>query len=170
MREEELAELENLSAAATPGPWTYARPTAGRPHFVVADVVSHFIYPATDEITHGTRAVDDAAFIAAARTAVPALVAEVRALRARRDELLATVAKVSRETPYPDELKGWEAQRAAMVAEVGTLRARVEEVAAERDVARALLDEVLKHDVGNYGRWTNGMRTRVKAALDGGRQ
>jgi hypothetical protein len=67
---------------------------------------------------------------------VPALVAEVRALRIRRDELLATVARVSRETPYPDELKGWEAQRRAMVAEVGTLRARVADLGSALAIAQ----------------------------------
>jgi hypothetical protein len=46
----------------------------------------------------------------------------VEALETRRDELLATVAKVSRETPYPDELKNWEAQRGTMMALIMTLR------------------------------------------------
>lgn len=40
-------------------------------------------------------------------------------------ELGATVLKVSRETPYPDEIRDWVAQRGKLVAELGTLRAEV---------------------------------------------
>lgn len=47
---------------------------------------------------------------------------QVDRLTARRDELLALVARLSQETPLPDELKGWESARAAMLAEIGTLR------------------------------------------------
>jgi hypothetical protein len=48
-------------------------------------------------------------------------------LTTRRDSLLALVAKLSQTTPFAEELQGWERQRAAMIAEVGTLRARVAE-------------------------------------------
>ena len=70
MTEQQLADLDALAAAATPGPWEAAHqyaecwslhgPEANGP----------------DMMPKG-----DAAFIAAARTAVPALVAEVRRLR-----------------------------------------------------------------------------------------
>jgi hypothetical protein len=48
--------------------------------------------------------------------------------RARRDELLALVDKVSRETPYPADLDECKSARAALIAEVGTLKARVIEL------------------------------------------
>lgn len=55
--------------------------------------------------------------------------AERDALVIRRDELLATIVRVTNETPFPDEMKGWTEQRAKLVAEVGTLKA----ASAERD-------------------------------------
>ena len=73
-----IPELRALVAAATPGPWAYeddgtiggifVRPPAGRPH------------------RHDSAA--DAAFIAAARTAVPALLDRVEALEAGLREAL----------------------------------------------------------------------------------
>jgi DNA repair exonuclease SbcCD ATPase subunit len=53
-------------------------------------------------------------------------------LESRQQELLELVAKLSRETPYADEVKGWTDQRAKMVAEIGTLKA--ERAAWARDV------------------------------------
>jgi len=66
-----------------------------------------------------------------------AALAEIDRLTARRDELLVLVARISQSTPLPDELAGWESQRAALVAEVGTLRAANAELERERDAARA---------------------------------
>lgn len=60
----------------------------------------------------------------------PSIVAARKLLRAhddllvRQEEHLALIAKLSRETPYPEELDECRRQRAALVAEVGTLRAR----------------------------------------------
>lgn len=54
--------------------------------------------------------------------------ADNEALLTRRDELLALVAKMTRETPYPAELDECRSARAALVAEVGTLRARIAEL------------------------------------------
>ena len=65
------------------------------------------------------------------------------ALAIRRDELLALVARVTNETPFPDEVKGWESQRAAMIAQVGTLRAELAAAQAERDEARRERDIAL---------------------------
>jgi hypothetical protein len=48
-----------------------------------------------------------------------------RALAKRRDELLATIARLSNTVPFPDEWKDWEGQRAKLVAEIGTLRSQV---------------------------------------------
>ncbi len=52
----------------------------------------------------------------------------VSALETRQQELLQTIVRLTNETPFPDEIKGREAQRAAMVAEVGSLRAKVAEL------------------------------------------
>jgi hypothetical protein len=56
------------------------------------------------------------------------VVNERDALAKRRDELLATIARLSNELPFPDEVKNWTEQRAKLVAEVGTLKARVREL------------------------------------------
>lgn len=52
----------------------------------------------------------------------------IRALETRRNELLALVASISQSTPLPDEAANWTSERAAMIAEIGTLRARVREL------------------------------------------
>ena len=64
--------------------------------------------------------------------------ATVIALQTRQQELLATIVRLTNETPFPDELKGWEFQRAKMLTEIGTLRSRV----AELDTALALANVV----------------------------
>lgn len=45
-------------------------------------------------------------------------------LETRQQELLASMVRLTRETPYPEEVSG----RDALIAEVGTLRARVREL------------------------------------------
>lgn len=88
MTEEELARLEELASKATPGPWEWvagsdALHATTVPHEWHEDetakiiVTDSHVYP-----PHGA----DAAFIAAAREAVPALLAEVRRLRAEKAE------------------------------------------------------------------------------------
>lgn len=85
---------------------------------------------------------DDA--IAAARKASDRLrEAEVIALRvddlevrlrevlARQQELLAAIDRLTNKVPYREEIAGWMAQRASLISEIGTLRARVSEL--ERD-------------------------------------
>lgn len=51
--------------------------------------------------------------------------AEIARLRTRQAELLQTIVRVTNETPFPDEVKGWTEQRAKLVAEVGTLRSQL---------------------------------------------
>ncbi|MFN7185996.1 MAG: hypothetical protein ACK5VE_06490 [Alphaproteobacteria bacterium] len=68
MTEQELADLDALAAAATPGPWEQIDSRA----YSSGTGLQVCLCNETDA---------DAAFIAAARTAVPALVAEVRRLR-----------------------------------------------------------------------------------------
>lgn len=53
---------------------------------------------------------------------------EIERLKTRRDELLATIVRISQETPLPEEVAEALNQRGALVAEVGTLRARVAEL------------------------------------------
>ena len=62
------------------------------------------------------------------------LMADNVRLRSRIDELLTLVVKIINETPYPEELTGWEAQRRAIIAEIGTLKARVRELECERNI------------------------------------
>ncbi len=49
------------------------------------------------------------------------------ALYARQQELLQVIARISQTTPFPEEMEGWEGQRAKLLAEVGTLKAAVAE-------------------------------------------
>lgn len=86
MTDEELNRLEALAAAATPGPWrlpggkSYVMPSHGEPYKVAqlgGTRDSPGLIAREDDRLH-----HDAEFIAAARGAVPALVAEVRRLRA----------------------------------------------------------------------------------------
>jgi len=51
--------------------------------------------------------------------------ADIARLLARQQELLQTLVKLTQTTPFPDEFKDWESQRAKFVAEIGTLRAQV---------------------------------------------
>ncbi len=111
---------------------------------------------------------------------------EVERLKTRQQELLATIVRVTNETPFPDEVIGWQAQRAAMTAEIGTLRAsrntlsarysaeadethrlhvRLGEVVAERDRAISELAAALNRSVeqaGEIGR-TRAVFDAVKA-------
>ena len=90
MTREELAAIKALADAATPGPWSYTtvKPYATAPASEsVAYVSPEMMFG--DSVGGGyVDRVADAAFIAAARTAVPALLAEVERLRALVREFL----------------------------------------------------------------------------------
>jgi hypothetical protein len=79
MTHEQLQILRALCEKATPGPWEYHKSESGdgvlcpRGGYVV-------------EVGHGTTN-NDAAFIAAARDALPALLDEVERLRERLDDI-----------------------------------------------------------------------------------
>jgi hypothetical protein len=78
LSDEELARLELLCGAATPGPWTSS--LEGRDHWAG----SHFVMTPNGDIELSSGARDaDYDFIAAARTLMPRLLHELRALRAR---------------------------------------------------------------------------------------
>lgn len=77
-----LAEIDALAAAATEGPWEITYDHDDRPDTGLSVKFPTAIGPFT-WIEHPTPREDaDSAFVAAARTAVPALVAEVRRLQA----------------------------------------------------------------------------------------
>lgn len=52
----------------------------------------------------------------------------------RNQELREALVRVTRETPYPDELEKCRTAQAALIAEVGTLRARVAELERGRQL------------------------------------
>lgn len=74
MTPEELSELEELSNKATPGPWVAEgdKVVAPCPYY---DDITTYLFP------------NDTLFIAAARNAIPKLIARVRELEVERDEL-----------------------------------------------------------------------------------
>ena len=70
----------------------------------------------------------DAELWAAAPTLLAELADEVERLRERNGELLALVAKVSQETPLPDEVANALNQRGVLLAKVGSLEAELREL------------------------------------------
>ena len=79
-----------------------------------------------------------------------AQVARIAELEARQQELLATIVRLTNETPFPDEIKGWEFQRAKMLTEIGTLRSRVVELET-LNIAGARAVDVMD-DIGEQAR------------------
>ncbi len=69
----------------------------------------------------------DLRYFSETATMLDELVAEVGRLGQRMTEMHVAMVRITNETPFADEIKGWTDQRAAMVAEIGTLRARVVE-------------------------------------------
>lgn len=95
MTEEELERLEELCSRATPGPWK-VRQEFGRSLTPYGDV---FMLCAADLGEEAS--LNNAAFIVAARTALPALLAEVRRLQAelaKQDTLERRVDELDRRT------------------------------------------------------------------------
>jgi hypothetical protein len=139
---EQLERWRELAAKATAGPW----------HLDPADshrCLDHIQGPANKTVmmaapcgyenSYFVVSEEDAAFIVEARSAVPELLDEIDRLEARQQELLATIVRLTNETPYPEEIKGWVEQRAKLIAEIGTLKATI----AERDADIVRLREAL---------------------------
>jgi len=84
MTEKKLLKIEALANAATPGPWKY---TKKRKMYQA----SIGFYRLTDPFISR----ENAEFIAAAREAVPALIAEVQRLRAYNAKLATLLEKVN---------------------------------------------------------------------------
>jgi len=78
-----LLQLERLCHAATPGPWTLEDETDCRVFAPGGELICDCDIVGVDVPVRFMQV--DAAFIAAARRAVPALIAEVRALQAQLD-------------------------------------------------------------------------------------
>ena len=115
----DLDEIERDAKAATPGPWN--------DDGVSVNGEDEDGNIAMEWVANGDYAghADDARFIAAARTDVPALVARVRELQATQDRHLKLIAELARATPYDGEVVELRAQVAKLIAEVGTLRGKV---------------------------------------------
>lgn len=94
--------------------------------------------------------------VAARDTALDACAERIANLIERRDALLVTVRNISQSTPLSAELEGWEGQRAALLAEVGTLRAARDEAERECDAAQAAAYE--------YGKRTGDLMTEIRTA------
>ena len=95
--QEQRAEWSALEQAATPGEWFAERVPFKDTDAACIDNTERRIitlYPPLEN-RHA-----DAAFIAAARTAVPQLLADVDALQAERDALAAELASYKRQAAY----------------------------------------------------------------------
>ena len=102
LTEEELKVIEERVNAATPGPWT----VTFRDRYFVIESPSRIEYPGNFVINFITirrtssllfteqEVAGNAALVAAARTDIPALIAEVRALRAARDADLVAIENI----------------------------------------------------------------------------
>lgn len=85
-------------------------------------------------------------------------------LLARQQELLATIVRVTNETPFSDEAKDALEQRGKLVAEIGTLKSKTAELEAEIDRMGA---EAARY-VGVEG-FIERMAGRLKRARDNAR-
>lgn len=74
------------------------------------------------------------------RATVLELLDDVATAEHRMGELHMALVKVTRETPYPEELDECRSARAALIAEIGTLRAKVVGLQRDLDRARGLLE------------------------------
>ena len=101
MTENELNEIEERANAATPGKWDYVLSA-----FINKDAKDDQPYgvrPRGADFYWGYDSKEDANFIAHAREDIPALIAEVRQLRAEREVLIVQRNALSRVINYcPD--------------------------------------------------------------------
>lgn len=127
MTDERLVELEGLAGAATPGPWKATEGEMCKEYFQVIDVPTGCEIidkenggcasdPCPDDVFFSP---ENARFIAAARTAVPELLAEVRRLRGMYLDLLEVADRhvPIREMPdAADEARDWREPATAPLA------------------------------------------------------
>lgn len=100
MTDEELDRLDALAQAATPGPWEVKAKSGIRPVGRTQNVAATYLQVAEGGGTLYPFA-ENAAFIAASRTAIPALIAEIRRLRAQIDGFQGLVNEARRWSDRP---------------------------------------------------------------------
>lgn len=100
LAEEQLADIEARATAATPGPWCTDswEIYQGAEYVAGAEWIGETCR--AGEMDDGRA---DAEFVAAARTDVPALLAEIRRLKGQRKYLITQLAKRDAETGRGDE-------------------------------------------------------------------
>lgn len=178
-------EWKRLAEAATEGPWDLdmnkrwgswkvtAPPSDGHPDY-------------SRKIADSLLTEADAEFIAAAREAVPALIAEVESLSVERDDLRAKLKLVGATL---DEVAGvlndTEAERDYLAAKITAVEAENDNARAKEALLRGVLDNLLKdlydtsRRTGNRGmgylhlRWASFVTERdlgPRRALSGGGQ
>ncbi len=148
MRDIDLDALERLAEAATEGPWRQYGWLVEGPEDHDYDVADCLLGGIDHEQGEGeaeeVAAKADAAFIAASRTAVPALIAEVRRLRQRINE-------VNENAPHAldnalDSLTRTVNERDNAVAGLRAERARTERLVGLLREAREIADKVTQLD------------------------
>jgi len=127
----DLAAIRERAEKATPGPlsvkvWYYHAPTYGSITDAAGDGIAL--------VWHGDRAAADAAFLAAARTDIPALLAHIDAITARVAELEAEVERLTGDlaAQTSDTTEALEALAVEM-ADRDALATRVAELEREND-------------------------------------
>lgn len=91
--DDQLDEIEALCAAATPGPW----------HLTDSDaIVAPLTATKIADVWEPTQATRNGEFIETARDAMPALLAEIRRLKAQRQYLIGQLAKRDAESGRGD--------------------------------------------------------------------
>jgi hypothetical protein len=113
MNKEQLQHLKDLCSAATPGPWEQRPVKCLGTWDVGSSAIYHWPYSGERAIRCEER--DDAAFIAAARSALPELIAEVERLEAELSKVRADYLSLLGQVIQPEEcdvcrlrLKGWD--------------------------------------------------------------
>ena len=150
MTEEELTRLEELGNNATPGPWEWIEDdeedwelVSGTPEQIMQQQEEAVVY--IDLMPALRRDVvkaleEDRAFIAEARTAVPALIAEVRQLKYEREGFTMEVFNLR------TELDNYHQAYADSVAEVRRLRGEVGGFISREDALAIALDTMSEPD------------------------
>ncbi len=149
----DLDAIEARAAAADPGPWRSTWPDASDPNSLDEPVVESLapglsyaermvVGTMWHDGSHAVCSEANAAFIAAARTDVPALVAEVRRLRARRvadlaDHVAASARWGDRKVELLARVVELEVSEKALRAEVDALKAQAATKATTGDAEGA---------------------------------
>ena len=115
---EQRQQWRELCEKATPGPWKHDNhawsPWVHREHKDIRDVVQEYVFKC------GSR--DDAAFITAARSALPALLDENDALRAENERLKAALVEACemalQALTGSGHSPGWRQEQRARIAEL----------------------------------------------------